>query len=127
MEYVKKDDAQKHQNSPNCTVYEYVTKSSEINIGLAVINGRYPDEGYAINHKCTEMGYVLKGFGKLVTETQTAPLSEGDVILILQGEKYYWEGNLTVIVPAAPAWYPDQHEHLAETRKFQQLKLDSLT
>ncbi len=55
------------------------------------------------------MEYVLKGFGKLVTETQTAHLSAGDAILIPPGEKYYWEGNLTVAISAAPAWYPGQH------------------
>ena len=37
-----------------------------MNIGVAEIMRRYPDEGYAINHKCSEMGYVIKGSGKLL-------------------------------------------------------------
>ena len=110
MEYVSAQDAIKHANSSNCIVFEYPTKNSEINIGVAEITHRYPDEGYAVNHKCSEMGYVLKGSGKLVTETAEVNLSVGDVVYIPHGEKYYWEGNMTLVLPAAPAWYLEQHE-----------------
>ena len=110
MEYVKYEAAEKHANSPNCIVYEYPMKNSEMNIGVAEITCRYPDEGYAINHKCSEMGYILKGSGRLVTETGEVQLSVGDVVYVPHGEKYYWEGNITVILPATPAWYPQQHE-----------------
>lgn len=37
MEYVKKQDSIKYDNSPNCTVYEYPMKNSEMNIGIAEI------------------------------------------------------------------------------------------
>jgi hypothetical protein len=72
MEFVKKEDAVKHVNSPNCTVYEYPMQNRELNIGVAEIKDRYPNHGYAINHECSEMGYVLKGTGKLITETPTS-------------------------------------------------------
>ena len=115
MEYVKYEAAEKHANSPNCIVYEYPMKNSEMNIGVAEIAGRYPDEGYAINHKCDEMGYVLKGSGRLITEKGEATLGSGDVIYIPHGEKYYWEGNMTVVLPCTPAWYPEQHETMLTT------------
>lgn len=110
MEYVKFADTVSHANSPNCIVHEYQTKNRDINIAVAEIINRYPDAGYVVNRKCTEIGYVLKGSGKLVTETGEASLSVGDVVTIAAGEKYYWEGTMTVIVPVAPAWYPEQHE-----------------
>ncbi|MBS0629164.1 MAG: DUF861 domain-containing protein [Verrucomicrobia bacterium] len=109
MEVVKLQDAIKHQNSSECTVLEYAMQNNEINIGVAEITGRYPEEGFAVNLKCTEMGYIVKGHGKLVTETSSAELGEGDVVLIPAGEKYYWEGLMTVVMPVAPAWYPEQH------------------
>ncbi len=118
MEYVKYETAQKHANSPNCIVYEYPMKNSEMNIGVAEITHRYPDEGYAVNHKCSEMGYILKGSGKLITETGEVNLSVGDVVYVPHGEKYYWEGNMTVILPATPAWYPEQHETDLTTDKL---------
>ncbi len=112
MEYVSINDAIQHHNSPNCSVYEYVMQNPEMNIGVAEIIHRYPDQGYVVNHKCSEMAYVLKGSGKLVTETTEVNLSPGDVVYIPHGEKYYWEGNLTVVIPATPAWHPEQHENI---------------
>ena len=117
MEYVKCETAQRHANSPNCTVYEYPMENSEMNICVAEITHRYPDEGYAVNHKCSEMGYILKGSGKLVTETEEVNLSAGDVVYVPHGEKYYWEGNMTMVLPATPAWYPQQHETGLSTDK----------
>jgi mannose-6-phosphate isomerase-like protein (cupin superfamily) len=110
MEHVSHESAQKQANSPNCIVYEYPMKNSEINICKAEISHRYPDEGFAINHKCSEMGYIIKGFGKLVTETTEVNLSPGDAIYVPHGEKYYWEGTFTIILSATPAWYPEQNE-----------------
>ncbi len=112
IEYVKKHNALQHNPSPNCTVYEYPMQNSEMNIGVAEIHQRYPEHGFAVNHKCTEMGYILKGSGRLVTETENIALTAGDVVYIPRGEKYYWEGTLTVVIPATPAWYPEQHEKL---------------
>ena len=110
MESVKFESAIVHANSDHCKVYEYSMKNSEMSIGVAEITDRYPNEGYAINHKCSEMGYVLKGSGTLVTETDQVDLSCGDVVYIPRGEKFYWKGNMTVVLPTIPAWYPEQHE-----------------
>lgn len=114
MEHVKRQEAEGIQKTLGCVVHEYITKHAAINMAVVDIQGRYPDAGCVINHACTEMGYVVKGTGWLVTESHTAPLAEGDVILIPQGEKYHWEGRLTVVLAVAPAWYPAQHEHLPQ-------------
>ncbi len=100
MEIVKKIDAIKKQNSPHWFVYEYAMKTKAMNIGVAKIMKRYPDQGYAVNHECCEMGYVVRGSGKLITEMSEVSLSAGDVVFIPPGEKYYWEGFLTVVLPA---------------------------
>ena len=110
MEIVKKTDAIMHENSTHCTVYEYPMKNSEMNIGVAEIRGRYPEQGYAINHLCSEMGYILKGSGKLVAESGETTLSEGDVIYVPAGEQFFWSGTMTVVLSATPAWSPEQHE-----------------
>lgn len=126
MEHVIRQDAKRYTNSPNCTAFEYATKNAEINIGIVEINGRYPNEGYAINHECTEIGYILKGSGKLVIEDQIAYFSEGDVILIPREEKYYWVGIVTIVIAGTPAWHPDQHEHISASEKFQQIAAEKL-
>lgn len=118
MEHVTRQDTKRYTNSPNCTAFEYATKNAEINMGIVEITGRYPNEGHAINHKCTEIGYILKGSGKFVTEDKIVHFSEGDVILIPQEEKYHWEGTVTIVIASTPAWYPDQHEHINASKKF---------
>jgi mannose-6-phosphate isomerase-like protein (cupin superfamily) len=110
MEHVNHNSAVKHVHSPHCTVYEYPMRNGELSLCIAEITRRYPDAGYAINHICSEMGYVLKGAGKLVTPTREVSLSIGDAVYIPPGEKYYWEGNLTLILPTTPAFHREQHE-----------------
>lgn len=109
MQHIPKSAALQFNNGVHCSVYEYATEHPGINIGVAEIRGRYPDSGWAMNKECTEMGYVLEGSGKLVTGEQTAILAMGDVVLIPNGEKYYWEGHMKLLLPATPAWYPEQH------------------
>lgn len=110
MEHVKKQEAIKHTNSSNCVVYEYPIQSVEMNIGVAEITGRYPEQGWAINHQCTEMGYIVNGSGKLVTDAQETSLGTGDVVYIPRDERFYWEGTMTLVLPCSPAWWPEQHE-----------------
>lgn len=118
MEHITKENAPKHEVTPHCTVYEYPMENLAMNIGVAEITHRYPDQGFAVNHECTEMAYVVKGSGKLVTETKTVLLSAGDVVLIPAGEKYYWEGNLTLVLPATPAWHPEQHAVCVDAQEW---------
>lgn len=110
MKYVSHKPTEKHANSPNCMLHEYPMQNSEMSIAVAKIIHRYRDEAYAINHKCGEMGYILRDSGKLVTEAQAISLSVGDVVYVPSGEKYYWERNITVILLTTPAWYPQQHQ-----------------
>lgn len=110
MEYINSKDTIKHSNSEKCTVYEYPFKDTKISLAVAEVLTRYPDKGFAVNHKCTELGYVLKGSGFLVTESKKVSLSEGDAVCIPVKEKFYWEGDLTLLLPTAPKWDPEQHE-----------------
>ncbi|SRR5581483_1472780 len=110
MEYIKHTSAVIHRTSPNCKAYEYPMENSEMNMCVVEISERYPENGYAKNRKCSEMGYILKGSGKLVTETDVVALTPGDLVFIPRGEKYYWEGNMMIVLSATPAWHPEQHE-----------------
>ena len=109
MEYVSVKEAEKKESNPHCTVYEYPMGKLDINIGVAEIKGRYPESGFAMNQECTEMGYIVNGSGKLVTEDRSVMLEEGDVVYIPAGERYYWEGHFTVVLPCTPAWHLAQH------------------
>ncbi|HUB93269.1 MAG TPA: AraC family ligand binding domain-containing protein [Verrucomicrobiae bacterium] len=95
-------------------MFEYLLDDSDINGAVGVINGRYPESGWAINEKCKELVYIISGEGVLGVREQKQELRSGDLALILPGEEYYFEGkDLTIFMPCTPAWYPEQHREVS--------------
>ena len=104
----------KHQatekNSPTCSVTEYALDHKMLDIAVATVSGRYPNERRVLNKECDELAYVFEGEGKLVLNHEEYKLSTGDVVLIEAGEKYYWEGEMKLFLSCRPAWNKDQHQ-----------------
>jgi mannose-6-phosphate isomerase-like protein (cupin superfamily) len=113
MKVIYKNQTKVFKNSQVCTAIEYPLGDKDINGAVVELNGRYPDRGRVVNLKCKELAYVVKGAGKLVVEDEEIALKEGDLALIEPGEKYYWEGDMTMFMPCTPAWYPEQHKEVA--------------
>ena len=65
MEIIKYDNALKGKNSDKCKTLEYSFNDKEIDLGIATINGRYPDKGYGVNLVSKELIYVIEGKGTL--------------------------------------------------------------
>ena len=97
---------------PTNKTYEYNIEDKDINYCIVDIDGRFPKEKWAINHKCKEMAHVLSGSGILVVEGKEYQLKQDDVVLIDINEKYYWEGKMRLGLPCTPAWYLEQHEDI---------------
>ena len=45
MKVIKYSDAEKGKNSDKCNTLEYSFEDKDIDIGIATITGRYPDNG----------------------------------------------------------------------------------
>jgi len=110
MKIVKKTQRQEFKHKTDCVIYEYDMGDYAIDGCVAEINGRYPENGWATNKISKEMTYVINGSGKIYVENIECNINEGDVILINPNEKFYWQGNLKLFIPCAPAWHPDQYE-----------------
>lgn len=117
MKRVSVGEAEEFRNGETCVVSEYPLGDEGIDVAVAKIDGRYPDEGWARNKVSKEMAFVLKGQGKLVCEDEEVELSEGDAIFIVSGEKFYWEGKMSLLISCAPAWKYAQYEHIIEENK----------
>lgn len=114
MKLVPQLDAQEHANAPTCKVFEYEMGDTNINGAVAVINGRYPEAGFAVNRECKELVFVIHGSGKLATREAHQELFEGDMALIDKNEEYYFEGKqLVVHLACTPAWTPEQYEEVS--------------
>ncbi|MGD0728917.1 MAG: cupin domain-containing protein [Candidatus Micrarchaeaceae archaeon] len=109
MKLVKKSERVAKSNSDKCTVYEYLLRDKDIDGAVAEITGREPKTGFECNKECKELCYVIKGSGILFVKNGSVKLSEGDVVLIQPGEKYYWNGKMTLFISCNPKWNANQH------------------
>jgi mannose-6-phosphate isomerase-like protein (cupin superfamily) len=112
MKIVHKNQTKEFKNSDTCIATEYALMDKDINVAYVEIKGRYPDKGRVTNEVCKEMAYITEGKGKIVVEGEEIELNEQDLILLEPGERYYWEGDLKMVVPCTPAWYPEQHKEV---------------
>ena len=112
MKLVKKEQVLTFKNSDVCTAYEYPFEDDDINGAVIKLRGRYPNRGCVRNNVCKELVYIIFGAGKVTVEGKELSLNVGDMVLILPGERYYFEGNLEMMMPCTPAWYAEQHEEI---------------
>lgn len=83
---------------------------TRINLAIVDLNGRYPEFGAALNQESTELAYVVNGSGSVTINGIETPLAEGDAVLIEPNESFFWQGTMTLVMPCAPAWRPDQYQ-----------------
>ena len=111
MKIIKSYDTKINNNSDKCEVMEYSFGDKDIDLGLAIITGRYPENGFCVNLISKELIYVIEGSGKLHFEDKSVDFSKGDSILIDNNEKYYWEVEYCkVSMTCTPAWSKEQHK-----------------
>ncbi len=107
---VKKTERVEYANSPACTAYEYPLEDKDINVAFIEIDGRYPDKGRVTNEVVKELVFVVGGEGKIIIGEKELRLKEGDAVLVLPKQEYFFEGKFRLVVSCAPAWYPEQHK-----------------
>lgn len=108
---IKKSQAQRFENSPDCTVWEYDFPSKDFSYATALIHGRYPTEKRAINLECEEVYFVISGAGIVHSEKGDFEINQGDVYFFEKGEKYWVEGEkLLLALVNAPKWTLNQHK-----------------
>jgi len=112
MKLVTLSQAKEFKNSDTCIATEYPLDDKDINGAVIKLSGRYPEKGYVTNTVCKELAYVIEGSGTVATADETQNLHQGDLVLLLPGERYYFEGTLTMFMPCSPAWYPEQHQQI---------------
>lgn len=111
MEIIRNEEKELGQNIEICKTEEYSFKDKDIDLGVATIKGRYPDEGYCMNEISKELIYVLEGEGTLFLEDKEIAFKKGDAILINNNEKYYWtSSNCTISMTCTPAWNKNQYK-----------------
>lgn len=110
MILIKKEEANKKQNSNLCTVWEYEYPNKNSSFATALINGRYPEEKRSVNLKCDQVYYVISGNGTIHSEGGDFNINPGDLYYFDKGEKYWIQGtNLFVVISNTPKWEYEQY------------------
>lgn len=112
---IKNKDSHTFTFSDACSVREYPLGIKDINVAVAKINGRFPDQGRLMNTACEEIYYIVSGSGVIHHDSGDFELNQGDQFLIEKNTQYWVEGNnLEIVVSCAPAWFKEQHIHIKE-------------
>lgn len=110
MQIVKQKQTRWIETAPTTTVEEYVMTDKDLSGATAIISGRYPMKGYAVNEKSKEMILVISGNGYIGKRGERIPIVIGDCILLKNKERYYWDGHMALFMVTSPAWHPRQHK-----------------
>lgn len=112
MKYVSANSAEQKQNSESCEVREFGNIET-IDGADIVINGRYPEVGFAMNENSDMVARVLSGSGRIITKKVETSLNLGDVVFVEKQEAYYLEGDkLELFMVCAPAWKLEQYKNV---------------
>lgn len=113
MKLISKEQSVLRRNSEICLVTEYEIGDSDLDFAIVTITGRYPGEGRVTNAQSKEIVYIHEGNGSVEVDGENYPLKAGDVVLIEAGEKFYWDGNMTLFISCHPAFTVEQHQRVA--------------
>jgi mannose-6-phosphate isomerase-like protein (cupin superfamily) len=109
MQLLRKNSTKQILVGKSLTSLEYGFDEKALNVAIVAVHGRSPEVGRVMNTVCKELVYIKSGSGTVEVEGKITNVTEGDVVLIQPEEKYFWQGNLTAIISAHPAWFPEQH------------------
>jgi mannose-6-phosphate isomerase-like protein (cupin superfamily) len=110
---MSKEQTTLRNNSEICLVTEYEMGDPDIDFAIVKISERYPAEGRVTNMQSKEIVYVHDGSGQVEVDEKVYPLKAGDVVLIEAGEKFYWDGSMTLFISCHPAFTVEQHQRVA--------------
>ena len=109
MKISLKNQSFEKKSSNTCVITEYPLGDERMNVAMAKVTGRYPTTGNALNQICKEMAYIHEGSGKVVVNDKEHAVKTNDLVLIEPGEKFHWEGNMSIFISCTPAWTKDQN------------------
>ena len=98
------------KNSDTCEGVSFYDPHAPHDMSDIDIDGRYPEQGWAMNEVSHEMVYVAEGLGKLALKNgETISLPTGASVSISPGEWFAWEGTMRLIMSCSPPFHKDQY------------------
>lgn len=97
-------------NSETCRGVAF-TPDAPLDMAEIVIDGPYPESGWAKNREVHEVVRVLRGTGRLaLRDAGITYLEAGDVVHVPAGQCFAWNGDMTLLMACSPPFDPEQYE-----------------
>jgi mannose-6-phosphate isomerase-like protein (cupin superfamily) len=112
-EIIKKSDTKKVGEHSVSVFTEYPANFKNLSVGVSLINGKYPSEGFDVDTEIEQVWYVESGSGQIYLNNEVTNIVEGDMIVLSPGDKYWIQGDaLKLVVSSSPPWFAQQHKHI---------------
>lgn len=108
-------EGQKFVNGETCRGVVYVAPGAPSDFAEITITGRYPEEGWAVNHEAHESVRVHRGVGALAVQgSSEVRLLQGDVVHVPPETPFVWSGDMILHMTCTPPFSTDQYEIIEE-------------
>ena len=98
-------------NSATCKGVSFRAENLPFDIAQIQINGRYPENGWAMNEASTEIVIVTRGEGQLLLkESESIALKEGESVTVAPGTWFAWMGDMELVMSCTPAFDSAQYK-----------------
>ncbi|MCA9392427.1 NUDIX domain-containing protein [candidate division WWE3 bacterium] len=108
---VRHEDAWiKHDLLAGKKIWEYNNyQFTKVDLAKCEMNGKYPNQGYAVNGRSTMLVYVTKGLLLVKIEgLDVANVNSEDVYIIPKGKRYRLSGDWEGLLICSPPWSPSR-------------------
>lgn len=106
---------EKFQNSRTCEGTVFTASDAPLDFTEITISGRYPEEGWAVNHVSHEMVRIHRGAGMLaIRGARDTKLLQGDVVHVPPETHFAWSGDMTIHMSCSPPFDSMQYEIFRE-------------
>lgn len=97
------------------TIWDYPMPNDDIGISYQEHHGRVPERGWGSNTVCYEIYYIVRGNADVYIENEHDTLQEGDMVILLPGQKSYLVANhLRILTITKPNWYLEQYKEVKD-------------
>lgn len=108
-------NGQNFTNSDTCKGVAFTPVDAPLDFAEITISGRYPEQGWAINHEVYEIVRIQRGFGALAIHgAEETKLLQGDVVHVPPETPFAWSGDMTIHMACSPPFDPAQYEIIGE-------------
>lgn len=112
MKYVLEEPKEPSFNKVGVEGRIFPTELLSKNVQFFTVRTKTGHDTTIIEHKCDFFYYVLEGSGVFIINDNEFSCRIGNLVVIPQGTKFTYKGDLVMLAASSPPWSEEQEETL---------------